>query len=509
MIATTTAGSIAQKVTLSTGLNLGQQLIVVVSGIVVARLVGPEGLGLVAYASAYMLAFQSLSDLGFGTAHVKRISEGQDLGQCMGMIWIAKLTGLIVMTSVVLVSFWAGGSWSFPGQTGAIVFYLSVVTLLVSQLCMVPITTLSAFQDVVRKDTPATGTQIFNGITRVSLAVAGLGAVGLAIADAATTVLLFFVYAWLLRKLPIAWPSRALARSYLVFGLPMFVIATVTGIGSGLDRVFLELFSGTAAVGQYSAGMRLGAVLNFLSVAVGTLVFPSMSRAYADGRPEEAFALCGRAERQLALVLFPLLLGITLVARPTAILLLGNKYLETGPVIVFGTTAMIFQALTQPYRQMINAAEKLTVSTAAHVAFFAFQAIVLYVFVAHPLGIPVPISGAPAAGAATAVASVAGAILWRVLAIRALRARLDQRTLIHVACATVFFLPAYLLSSGPTMLPLATAFSLALLIASAHLVVLHLSGELGPEQISFLRGLASAVPIGAWSRSARPTGQVE
>ena len=509
MIASTTGGSIAQKVTLSTGLNLGQQAIVVLSGIVVARLLGPDGLGIVAYASAYTLAFQSLSDLGFGTAHVKRISEGRDLGQCMGMMWIAKLAGLVLMTIVLLGSFWAGGSRSFPGDTGKMVFYLSVATLLVSQLSMVPITTLSAFQDVVRKDTPATGTQVFNGITRVTLVVAGLGAVGLAIADCATSVLLFLVYAVLLRKLPIARPTRTLARSYLVFGVPMFVIATVTSVGSGLDRIALALFAGTAAVGQYSAGMRLGAVLSFLSSAVGTLVFPSMSRAYAEGRPEEAFALGGRAERQLALVLFPLLLGITFLARPTVILLLGDRYLDAGPVIVFGTTAMIFQALTQPYRQMINAAERLAISTAAHVGFFALQATLLYVLVAHPLGLPVPIGGAPAAGVATAVAAIAGAALWRILAIRTLDARLDQRTWIHVASATALFLPAYALSSGATMLPLATAFALSVAFASAHLVVLHLTGELGPEQIYFLRSLVSAVPVGALSRSPRPAGRAE
>jgi len=509
MMATTARGSIAQKVTLSTGLNLGQQFIVVVTGVVVARLVGPEGLGIVAYASAYMIAFQALSDLGFGPAHVKRISEGCDLGQCIGMMWIAKLVGLVLMTAVVLGSFWAGASASFPGETGRVVFFLSVGTLVLSQLSMVPITTLTAFQDVIRKDGPATGTQVFNGIARVLLVIGGLGAIGLAIADFFTSILLFFTYAWLLRKMPIAWPSRKLARSYLVFGIPMFIIATVTGIGAGLDRVFLELFSGAGAVGQYSAGMRLGAVLNFLSVAVGLLVFPSMSRAYADGRPEEAFALCGRAERQLSLVLFPVLLGITLVARPTADLLLGSRYLETGPVIVFGTAAMIFQALTQPYRQIINAAEKLVVSTTAHVGFFGFQTALLYLFVAHPLGIPVPVSGAPAAGVAAALASIVGAVLWRALAQRALGARLDRRTSIHVASAAVLFVPADALASGASPLPLVTAFVLAIAFATAHLGVLRLTGELGAEQIEFLRGLVFSVPVGPVTRWARAAEQVE
>jgi O-antigen/teichoic acid export membrane protein len=488
----TNNSSIAQKVTLSTGLNLLQQPVLVVGGIVVARLAGPDVLGIVAYAGAYVGAFQSLSDFGIGNAHVKRISEGQDLAQCMGMAWLAKIAGLVVMTLVVLISFWAGGYKSFEGPSGQLVFYLSVVGLVATQLGMVPNTTLTAFQDVVRKDLPFTITQILNALLRVGIVVLGAGAIGLAAADSATVILLLIVYLWLLRTLPLAWPNRSLVKSYFTFGLPMFVIAVVTSVGDRLDRLFLELFAGTAQVGEYSAGMRLGSVLNFLSAAVAGLIFPSMSRAYADGRPEEAFALCGRAERQLALVLFPFLLAITPIARPAVFLLLGRQYSDTGPVVVLGTVAMIFATLTQPYRQIINGAEKLSVSVAGSVATFATQTAILYAFVAHPLGLPIPVQGAAAAAAAMAIAAVLGALFWRALAVRTVNARLNKRVWIHAISAAALFIPAYALTFDQIALPIGTALSLTAAAVCAHLVILRVTGELGPEQISFLTHLISS-----------------
>jgi|GEM_PF-5611051 len=507
MVATAKSTTIAQKVTLSTGLNLARQMIAVVSGIIVAREVGPDVLGIVAYAGAYAGMFQSFSDLGFGTAHIKRVSEGYDLGECMGTMWIAKITGLAVMTLAVLVSFWVGGYKTFGDRTGEVVFYLAVVSLIASQLSMVQVCTLAAFQDVVRKDLPATGIQVINSLLRVSVAILGVGAIGLAGADATTTVVLLGIYLWLLRKLPLAWPSRATFKIYLTFGLPMFIVALVTSVGSGLDRIFLEFFAGTGAVGQYSAGMRLGAMLNFLSTAVAGLIFPSMSRAYAEGRAEEAFALCGRAERQLALVLLPLALGVTVVARPTASLLLGAKYPDTGSVIVFGTFAMIFHTLTQPYRQIISASERVTVSVCAELAFFGLQAALLYVFVGDPLGsVPASIRGAPAAAIATAAAAVIAAVLWRTLAVRVLSAKLERRVWIHGVSAAVLFVPAYTLAFSSQALPLLSTVSLAAVVLSIHLAVLRFSGELGPDQIQFLRSLVPDVCFEIIPRITRVIG---
>ena len=494
------ARSLARKVALSSGLNLVQQAISVVSGIVVARIVGPDVLGMLAYAAAFTGLFSALSDLGFGTAHIKRISEGQDLGQGMGMAWVSKIASLGLMSLVVLVTFWTSQQAVFAGAEQQLVFYLTLAGLVLTQLSLVPMTTLTAFQDVVRKDLPPTLLQVVNSGLRISLAVLGAGAVGLAGADAVTLLLLLGVYAWVLRGVPVRWPSLAVARSYATFGAPMFAIAVVTSVGERLDRVLLESFDGLTAVGQYAAGMRVGSVLQFLSLAVAGMVFPSMARAFAEGRRDDAFALCGRAERRLALVTLPLMLGAAALARPLALLLLGARFADTGPVIAFGTMAMIFQALTQPYRQLLGGAGKTLVMVIGHVVLFGVQAGALVLLLG---GGGVPLlgidRGAPAAAAAVAAASLVAALAWRLLAVWALQARLDGRFAIHLVAGLGLYV---LVSAAATVYgrELPTACLIAIVGVGLHLGALRLGGELGPAELSFLRDLVPSPVL----RLARP-----
>jgi O-antigen/teichoic acid export membrane protein len=476
-------------VALSSGLNIAQQAISVISGVFVARIVGPDVLGILAYAAAFTGLFTALSDLGLGTAHIKRLSEGKDLGEGMGMAWLSKVASLVLMASVILVVLQTSGPDSFSGTERQAVFYLALATLILTQLTQVPWTTLTAFQDVVRRDLPPTLLQVVNSVIRLALAVLGAGAVGLAGADAITVLLLLVVYWWLLRGLPLKWPSRPLARSYATFGAPMFVIALVTSVGERLDRVLLESFGGLTAVGQYAAGMRFGSVLQFLSQAVAGVVFPSMARAFAEGRRDDAFALCGRAERRLALVTLPLLLGVTALARPMALVLLGERFADTGPVIAFGTLAMIFQALTQPYRQLLGSADKTTVMVAGHIVLFGVQAACLLVLLGVGGIAPLAIGpGAPAAAAAVALSSLLAAAVWRGLAVGTLDAHLDRRFGVHLASGLGLFAIVYALSAS-----VSRDFGPACLVAVAavglHLGILHLAGELGASEINFLRGL--------------------
>ena len=70
----------AQKINvylLKTGLVKIVDLLVI---FFVARYMGPEPLGLISFGTAYVTLFLIISNLGFDTAHVKRVSEGKDLG---------------------------------------------------------------------------------------------------------------------------------------------------------------------------------------------------------------------------------------------------------------------------------------------------------------------------------------------------------------------------------------------------------------------------------------------
>jgi O-antigen/teichoic acid export membrane protein len=261
----------------------------------------------------------------------------------------------------------------------------------------------------------------------------------------------------------------------------------LTSVGENMDRVLLHAFAGVAAVGQYSAGMRLGGMLQYLSQAVAGLVLPSLSRAYAEGRKAAAFELCARAERRLALVLLPLMLGITGVANPLALRLLGDRYSDTGPVIVFGTMAMVFQVLAQPHRQIVAGAERLILMVVGQALQFAVQMGMLY----GALSVSTSLEGVgavQATAAAMAASAFVGIIFWHGAAARFLGAPIERRTWIHIVSALLLFIPVctstYLFDRW-SFVPGAVA-ALSLL---CHVVVLRATGELGASEVAFVSRL--------------------
>ena len=85
----------------STGI-LGQ-LITAATGIVVARLAGPEVIGTVAYGVAYVSIFGFGLGL-FGSSHMKLVSEGQNQGNCIKTFSVLQTLNIILF--ILIFSGW-------------------------------------------------------------------------------------------------------------------------------------------------------------------------------------------------------------------------------------------------------------------------------------------------------------------------------------------------------------------------------------------------------------------
>jgi hypothetical protein len=192
----------------------------------------------------------------------------------------------------------------------------------------------------------------------------------------------------------------------------------------------------------------------------------------------------------LSLVLLPPLLVAAGIANPLAVTLLGNQYSETGPVIVFGTMAMVFQILSQPYRQMLAGAEKMTLLVIGHALQFGVQAALLYgalSLIAAGQGILGP---APVTAMAMAGAALVGLAFWQAVVVRFLGAPADRALYIHLGSASGLFAVVYASNLLWTNRDIIAAI-LAFMAVVAHLGILRATGQLGQSEIAFLRELAN------------------
>lgn len=82
---------LAQKIIFNYFSQMFIQFIQIVCGIVVARIAGPTILGALAFGLSYASMFRFIADLGIGTAHIKLVSEGNDLGKCIKTFSVLKV----------------------------------------------------------------------------------------------------------------------------------------------------------------------------------------------------------------------------------------------------------------------------------------------------------------------------------------------------------------------------------------------------------------------------------
>ena len=74
--------------------------------LLVARKMGAEALGEFSYAMSLVGGFTFLAFFGFRMAHVKRVSEGLDLGKCIGTFLSIRLFLVSVMLTVFAFFYW-------------------------------------------------------------------------------------------------------------------------------------------------------------------------------------------------------------------------------------------------------------------------------------------------------------------------------------------------------------------------------------------------------------------
>ena len=214
----------------------------------------PEALGNIAFAMSFLALFNIIADLGFSKAHVKRISEGKDLGTCIGTFAAIKLVLMGCMLTIVFLlvfvgrSLWPQDFFSTTKESVLIAFVFYYIFLDLTQIASY---TFEGTQEIAKRElvhifgsikTPfmiliafagATGVMVKGRIVNVDPAfqwpeilqpiqrIFSENAFGsLAFAYALAMAATFGIGFWLLRKYEIKRPSMAFFKSYLNFALP-------------------------------------------------------------------------------------------------------------------------------------------------------------------------------------------------------------------------------------------------------------------------------------------------
>ena len=327
----------------------------------VIRYMGKEALGIVAFGISFAGLFSFLANLGFDSAHTKRISEGKDLGKCNGTYFSIKLLLIGLFLFVVFLSLYIwknimGNGFESPLHEEAV--YISSIYWAFFSLLMGFMATFNGRKEIAKSQT----IRFFNDISRstmmIIVALSFAGVLALAGAYLAGTLIALLVALYLFKSLPISRPDREYARFYTKFALPLAIASSMLVVASNTDVVMIQWFWNSADVADYYASKKIAMILTMISMAVSTALYPALSSHYAKGEVDIIKEKTVTAERYLSIFMFPVAFFILVFPENIIVIMLSRAMLTSVPTLRALTLLYALIVLNYPYNNLVAAMDR-------------------------------------------------------------------------------------------------------------------------------------------------------
>lgn len=296
--------------------------------IVLGRLLAPDDFGLVAAASVVLWLLRVLVDQGFSQVLVQRT----DLTEVHvdTAFWTALGTGVGLALLTVGTAPLVADLYSLPELTG-VLRALSIVFLFAA---------LDATQSALLAREMKFRTQavrrlvasVSSGAVAIYLALSGAGVWALVaqtlVYEGLLAILLWSLVSWRPRRRF----SVTAFKELFGFGFRVTLVRVLTNVGAYGDNLLIGVFVGAVALGYYVVGFRVVVVVNTLiSLALMQVVLSAFSRLQHDR--DLLNAAFYRSTRLAAAISLPVYAGLAVVAHPLTVLVFGEKWAPSAPVM--------------------------------------------------------------------------------------------------------------------------------------------------------------------------------
>jgi O-antigen/teichoic acid export membrane protein len=265
--------------------------------------------------------FTVVNELGLSSAIIqKRDVTEEDLSSAF---WVNLLEGLGITVVLVILAPLIASFYS-RSVLKPIIMVLSMI-FVISSAGMIQAGLFSKRMDFRTLAICEIIASALGGGTAVALAATGFGVwsiVSQVLVQAfVLAVLLFFLSSWK-PKLILKWKAT---RGLLGFGLPLLGFNFVNYFSRNLDNLLIGKYLGANQLGYYDVAYKsLLFPMQNVSQVIGRVMFPALSHLEDDkARVRSAYI---KATRYIALLTFPLMAGLAVLAPQLVRVLLGPKW---------------------------------------------------------------------------------------------------------------------------------------------------------------------------------------
>jgi O-antigen/teichoic acid export membrane protein len=326
-----------QGISWSVANQVGSQVITLGTNIVLIRLLSPHEFGLLAMITVITSFATLFTDMGFGSALVQKQNIREE--HLSSVFWLNAGIGLLLTLAFLVGAPLIGKFYNEPMLVPLTMIISS--NFLIGSFTIVQRTMMTKAMNFRGLSLANMMAVIASSIMVIILAYIGAGVWSLAV----QSVLLTAIMAVVLWKLGNWHPSLifewSAVKDLMGFSSNLFVTNLLNYWTRNLDYLLIGRFLGSVELGVYrnAYSLMLFPVTN-ISQVLSTVMFPSMSRIQDDRAKVRSVFL--RATQSIALITFPLMIGLFVLAESFVLTVFGSPWVRMIPILqVFCLTGLI------------------------------------------------------------------------------------------------------------------------------------------------------------------------
>jgi lipopolysaccharide exporter len=325
--------------------SMGGRAIGVLGTLVMTRFLMPDEIGEVSDAMVIALTANWATIWGFGQYTVVK-GRGADAAE---VAWHAMVAYMVLgAISLGLVSLFAGDlAPIFDAPKAAGYIPVLALALYIRRIGAIP-------ERILQRQLKfrAPGMAMFMGelvytISALGLAAAGYGGWSIVLANIVQQAVVVIVLVRAAGLASWATPTRLRWSRYkdmLRFGLPLGIQGTAHGASRYWDNLAISYYFGPGAVGAYNMAYNLA---DIPAIQVGEQIALVLMPSMAELPPERRPRALERSTALLSLIIFPLAVGLGMVAYPLIELILpANKWQLVAPLLTVLACLSVFRPIT-------------------------------------------------------------------------------------------------------------------------------------------------------------------
>ena len=299
-----------------------------VLGVILARILSPSEYGTVGLLMVIIAILQVFVDSGFSQALIQKQERTEtDLSTVFFFNVIIGISCYVIL--------WFGAPYIADFYNNDMLTDLMRVlslSLFFNSLLGVPMVLYTIelnFKSIARINLIAV---ILSGISGVSMAYNGCGVWALVWQTVIKSFLVVILIWGQMKWKPVFVFSKISFKSLFPFGSKLLISSLLNTVVNNFSNLFIAKLSSAKDLGFYTRGTQFSDIVySVFSSVLNSVLLPSF--ASIQQRREELIQLARTTLKSAALIVTPVLLGLTVIAKPLIILLLTDKWLLAVPIM--------------------------------------------------------------------------------------------------------------------------------------------------------------------------------